>query len=147
MSTKVKKLFLTRAAKKSNFKFLQIFIPFLNRAILIILMTLSDLLLSSDTHFVLFGGKGGVGKTTCAASAAVWSAEHGRKVLIISTDPAHSLADSLGQRLPLGDVTKMEEVDNLWGLEIKPKIDSEEMGAVLQQASPDIGSLLGSMGI
>ncbi len=42
-------------------------------------MTLSDLLLSSDTHFVLFGGKGGVGKTTCAASAAVWSAEHGRR--------------------------------------------------------------------
>ncbi len=37
-------------------------------------------------------------------------------------------------------------MDNLWGLEIKPKIDSEEMGAVLQQASPDIGSLLGSMG-
>jgi arsenite-transporting ATPase len=46
-----------------------------------------------------FGGKGGVGKTTCAASAAVRAANEGARVLIVSTDPAHSLADALEQQL------------------------------------------------
>ena len=45
----------------------------------------------------MFGGKGGVGKTTCAAAAAIAAASDGRrpKILLISTDPAHSLADVL----------------------------------------------------
>lgn len=51
-----------------------------------------------DTRLILFGGKGGVGKTTCAAAAALaWaSASPGRRVLLLSTDPAHSLADVFG---------------------------------------------------
>jgi arsenite-transporting ATPase len=49
--------------------------------------------------FRFFGGKGGVGKTTCAAAAALGAAESGRRVLIVSTDPAHSLGDALGARL------------------------------------------------
>jgi arsenite-transporting ATPase len=48
-------------------------------------------------HF--FAGKGGVGKTTCAASVALVAAETGRRVAVISTDPAHSLGDAVGQRL------------------------------------------------
>jgi arsenite-transporting ATPase len=50
---------------------------------------------------LMFGGKGGVGKTTCAAAAGVAAAraEPKRRVLLISTDPAHSLADALGVRL------------------------------------------------
>jgi arsenite-transporting ATPase len=46
-----------------------------------------------------FGGKGGAGKTTCAAGAAVQAAERGRRVLVVSTDPAHSLGDALATRL------------------------------------------------
>ncbi len=42
----------------------------------------------------LFGGKGGVGKTTCAAAAALAAAESGRRVLAVSTDPAPSLGDA-----------------------------------------------------
>ena len=49
--------------------------------------------------FRLVGGKGGAGKTTCAAGLAVAAAAAGRRTLVISTDPAPSLADALGQRL------------------------------------------------
>jgi arsenite-transporting ATPase len=44
---------------------------------------------------LLFTGKGGVGKTTTAAATAALTASRGRKVLVLSTDPAHSLADAL----------------------------------------------------
>ncbi|HJZ85959.1 MAG TPA: ArsA family ATPase [Polyangia bacterium] len=46
-------------------------------------------------RFRFFGGKGGVGKTTCAAAAAVAAAASGGRVLLVSTDPAHSLGDAL----------------------------------------------------
>jgi arsenite-transporting ATPase len=49
---------------------------------------------------VLFTGKGGVGKTTAAAATAALVARRGRKTLVLSTDPAHSLSDALGE--PLG---------------------------------------------
>jgi arsenite-transporting ATPase len=47
----------------------------------------------------VFAGKGGVGKTTCAAAAALVAAERGGRVAVISTDPAHSLGDAVGRRL------------------------------------------------
>ena len=52
-----------------------------------------------SSHFSFFAGKGGVGKTTCAAAAAAAAAERGRRVAIVSTDPAHSLGDALERRL------------------------------------------------
>ncbi|MEA2749288.1 MAG: arsenite/tail-anchored protein-transporting ATPase, partial [Myxococcales bacterium] len=48
-----------------------------------------------------FGGKGGVGKTTCAAAAATRAAVEGQRVLVVSTDPAHSLGDALDAKLGL----------------------------------------------
>ena len=51
------------------------------------------------THFHFIGGKGGVGKTTCAAAFALASAASGARVLIVSTDPAPSLGDALKLRL------------------------------------------------
>jgi arsenite-transporting ATPase len=62
-----------------------------------------DRLAPPGLRLLMFGGKGGVGKTTCAAAAALLLAEQdaGRQVLVMSTDPAHSLADVLLQ--PLGD--------------------------------------------
>ncbi len=58
----------------------------------------------------MFGGKGGVGKTTCAAAAALYSAAHfpDRSYLLISTDPAHSLRDSLAGSPPLPNLEVVE---------------------------------------
>lgn len=87
-------------------------------------MKLEEMLLK--LKIIMFGGKGGVGKTTCASSAAIWAAEHGRNTLIISTDPAHSLGDSLGINLLPGETTKIPNVNNLSALEIDPKADVSE---------------------
>jgi arsenite/tail-anchored protein-transporting ATPase len=50
-------------------------------------------------NFLYFAGKGGVGKTTCAAACALARAAAGERVLVVSTDPAHSLGDALGVTL------------------------------------------------
>ena len=42
---------------------------------------------------LFFGGKGGVGKTTCAAAVALSASQGGKRVLLVSTDPAHSTSD------------------------------------------------------
>jgi arsenite/tail-anchored protein-transporting ATPase len=52
-----------------------------------------------NTRILLFTGKGGVGKTTCAAATALRAAEQGKRTLVLSSDPAHSLADALDRRL------------------------------------------------
>lgn len=54
---------------------------------------------STFCQFIFYGGKGGVGKTTCAAARAVAEARRGARVLAVSTDPAHSLGDALDVRL------------------------------------------------
>jgi arsenite-transporting ATPase len=74
--------------------------------------------LSVDTlKLILFGGKGGVGKTTLALSTGLGLAEQGTRTLVISTDPAHSLSDSLGETI--GDqITEVNGVKNLSALEI-----------------------------
>ena len=50
-------------------------------------------------RILLFTGKGGVGKTTVAAATAARAAARGHRTLVMSTDPAHSLADSLDAEL------------------------------------------------
>jgi arsenite-transporting ATPase len=47
----------------------------------------------SDRNILFFGGKGGVGKTTCAAAVALSASRRGKRVLLVSTDPAHSTSD------------------------------------------------------
>ena len=68
---------------------------------------------------ILFGGKGGVGKTTCAASAGLYLSETFR-TLIVSTDPAHSLSDSLGQKIGDG-IEDIKNAKNLSAIEISAK--------------------------
>jgi arsenite-transporting ATPase len=64
---------------------------------------------------IIFTGKGGVGKTSVAAATALKAADMGFKTLIMSTDPAHSLGDSLDVQLGPSPVKVTE---NLWGQEV-----------------------------
>ena len=66
-------------------------------------------------RIILVTGKGGVGKTTVAAATALTAADTGKRVLVMSTDPAHSLGDAFD--LPLGD-SLTEITPSLWGQQI-----------------------------
>jgi len=66
---------------------------------------------------VLFGGKGGVGKTTCALSTGVHLSSSDDKTVVVSTDPAHSLSDSLGQKIG-HEPREVKGVKNLSALEV-----------------------------
>lgn len=61
-------------------------------------------------ELLLFGGKGGVGKTTCATATALFLARHRPEAsfLLVSIDAAHSLADSLAGAVPPSNLTILE---------------------------------------
>lgn len=70
--------------------------------------------------YLFFGGKGGVGKTVFAAATAIGLARQGRRVLLASTNPVHSLTNLLGQDV-LGKHVAVTGVPNLWAYEIETK--------------------------
>lgn len=70
--------------------------------------------------YVFFGGKGGVGKTVSAGVTAQWLAGQGKRTLLASTNPVHSLSGLLGQDV-LGKHTPVAGVSNLWAYEIDTK--------------------------
>jgi arsenite-transporting ATPase len=71
-------------------------------------------------RFFFFTGKGGVGKTSVACATAVRLAERGRRVLLVSTDPASNVGQVLG--VSIGNtITPIEEVSGLSALEIDPE--------------------------
>ena len=79
-------------------------------------------------RLVIFGGKGGVGKTTAAASyaLAVAAADETSRVLVFSTDPAHSLSDSFGEEV--GELKRgVAGAANLDAMEIDPAARFEEL--------------------
>jgi arsenite-transporting ATPase len=69
-----------------------------------------------ERRYIMFGGKGGLGKTTFSAATAYWLAQQGKKVLVFSVDPQASLSDIFQQDIfGKGPVKIME---NLWAQEI-----------------------------
>ncbi len=68
-----------------------------------------------ERQVVFFGGKGGVGKTTCSAAFALAASQRGQRVLLVSTDPAHSTADIFERAIGPREVALGS---GLWGLEI-----------------------------
>ena len=80
-------------------------------------------------RILIYTGKGGVGKTSIAAATAVRIAQGGKKVLLMSTDQAHSLGDSLCMKLD----TEMREVfPGLEAIEIDPTLESRRAWGTLQ---------------
>ncbi|MCT7966438.1 TRC40/GET3/ArsA family transport-energizing ATPase [Laspinema sp. D1] len=73
-------------------------------------------------RLILMTGKGGVGKTSVAAATGLQCAELGYKTLVLSTDPAHSLADSFD--MELGHEPRLVR-ENLWGAELDALIELE----------------------
>ena len=73
-----------------------------------------------NLRFSFFGGKGGVGKTVSAGVAAQWLAGQGKRTLLASTNPVHSLSGLLGQDV-FGKHTPVTGVPNLWAYEIDTK--------------------------
>lgn len=100
--------------------------------------------LAASRRVLFIGGKGGVGKTSTASAVALHQAQQGRRVLVVSTDPAHNLGH-LWQR-PVGDesVTLWEDAasgGHLGGLEIDPagtvQEHLREVGATLRDFMPE----------
>jgi len=73
-----------------------------------------------DMKYVFFGGKGGVGKTVLAGASALWLARQGKRTLLASTNPVHSLTSMLDQDV-FGAPTLVEGVDNFYAYEIDTK--------------------------
>lgn len=81
-------------------------------------------------RILIYTGKGGVGKTSIAAATAVRIAQEGKKVLIMSTDQAHSLGDSLCAEL---DTEAREVFPGLDAVEIDPAMESRRAWGTLQE--------------
>lgn len=71
-------------------------------------------------RYIFFGGKGGVGKTAMAGATAIWLAKQGKRVILASTNPVHSLSGLLAQNV-YGKPTAVKDVPNLWAYEIDTK--------------------------
>jgi arsenite-transporting ATPase len=82
--------------------------------------------------YLFFGGKGGVGKTVMAGAAALWIANQGKRTLLASTNPVHSLSGLLDQDV-FGAPTPVEGVPNLEAYEIDTKSTIEKSKIELTQ--------------
>ena len=94
-------------------------------------------------RLLLFGGKGGVGKTTTSAATAVWLADAGLRVLLVSSDPAHSTSDSLDVELD-STPTPVDGVPGLFGLEMDPE---SKISSVLPKMGEMMNGMNGSGGL
>ena len=110
-----------------------------------------------DRRVVFFGGKGGVGKTTCSSAFALAASRRGRRVLLVSTDPAHSISDifeqpigsderEIGANLSAVEVDGAREVSRYVG-GVKRDIELMFSPSVIRQASRQIDLAAASPGL
>lgn len=79
--------------------------------------------LARTKNILFFGGKGGVGKTTVSAATALAMAKEGRRVLLVSTDPAHNLGHLFDREI---GPTPVRLAENLDGMEMDPEQTVDE---------------------
>ncbi|HEY83317.1 MAG TPA: ArsA family ATPase [Dehalococcoidia bacterium] len=87
--------------------------------------------------FIFFAGKGGSGKTTCAAAFSLCLAQSQQPTLVVSTDPAHSLSDIFGTKIGSKE-TKI--IDNLWGIEIDPEREAKRYTETIKEKMRNVVS-------
>ncbi|XP_030457447.2 ATPase GET3B-like isoform X2 [Syzygium oleosum] len=93
-----------------------------------------EMVAANDRKYYMVGGKGGVGKTSCAASLAVKFANHGHPTIVVSTDPAHSLSDSFAQINPEKSREEFRTASQKnSGGGIKDLMESMGLGAMVDQ--------------
>jgi arsenite-transporting ATPase len=96
------------------------------------------------TRILLFTGKGGVGKTTAAAATALRCGTAGRRTLVLSTDPAHSLADALGTGL---DSAPLAVGHQVWAQQLDTTERFEEVWGEIQEYLTQVMDWAGVDGI
>ncbi|XP_027936552.1 ATPase ARSA1-like [Vigna unguiculata] len=108
-----------------------------------------EMVSGTERKYYMLGGKGGVGKTSCAASLAVKFANNGHPTLVVSTDPAHSLSDSFAQDLTGGALVPVEGPDYpLFALEINPEKSREEFrNAAQKNGGTGVKDFMDGMGL
>lgn len=92
-----------------------------------------------NIKFFFTGGKGGVGKTVCAAAIAQYFVSVGKKTLIASLNPVHSLSTLYGQDMWGRGIQKVDGIENLWSVEVDIK---QKMGTYRDQLTERITSFL-----
>ncbi|XP_047971051.1 ATPase GET3B-like [Salvia hispanica] len=120
-SSSILSLSLTRKLPRKTFQVNSVSVPTESVA------GFDEMVSGTQRKYYMLGGKGGVGKTSCAASLAVKFANNGHPTLVVSTDPAHSLSDSFSQDLTGGRLVPVEgPISPLFALEINPEQAREE---------------------
>ena len=118
---------------------------------------MTSLLSLLERTVVFFGGKGGVGKTTCSSAFALAASRRGRRVLLVSTDPAHSTSDiferpigpeerALDERLSAIEIDGVREAARYVG-DVKRDIERMFAPAVIRQAYRQIDMAAASPGL
>lgn len=95
-------------------------------------------------RIILYTGKGGVGKTSMAAATACKIAKSGKKVMIISTDQAHSLSDAFDMKIQKEETKVM---DNLFAMEVDAIYEGEKSWGNLKDYFKELLTVRGEGGI
>ena len=102
-------------------------------------MPLKEILAKKDLRYLFLGGKGGVGKTISASAIAIELTKHFERVLIVSTDPAHSLSDCFDFDLSGGEPVLIEGVKgNLYGMELEAEKGLEQFQQMSAMGMPSM---------